>query len=82
MLDDVLNYAIRNDILDLTVLRRMYEMAKKEEYLKKHRFKVYQGKDGRWFTYPCSRDYFYDRYRKFFWILDGVRDFIPTYSGK
>jgi hypothetical protein len=34
MLDDVLNYAIRNDILDLTVLRRMYEMAKKEEYLK------------------------------------------------
>ena len=31
---------------------------------------------------PCSRDYFYDRYRKFFWILDGIRDFIPTYSGK
>ena len=51
MLDDVLNYAIQNDILDLTVLRRTYEMAKKEEYLKKHRFKVYQGKDGRWFTY-------------------------------
>lgn len=31
---------------------------------------------------PCSRDYFYDRYRKFFWILDGIRDFIPAYSGK
>lgn len=31
---------------------------------------------------PCSRDYFYDRYRKFFWILDRIRDFIPTYSGK
>ena len=22
---------------------------------------------------PCSKDYFYDRYRKFFWILDHVR---------
>ena len=23
---------------------------------------------------PCSRDYFYDRYRRFFWILDKVRE--------
>ena len=22
---------------------------------------------------PCSRDYFYDRYRKFFWHLDKIR---------
>lgn len=22
---------------------------------------------------PCSREYFYTRYRKFFWILDKVR---------
>ena len=22
---------------------------------------------------PCGRDYFYDRYRKFFWLLDKVR---------
>jgi len=40
-----------HDILELAVMRRMYEMAKKQEYLKQHRFKVYQGKDGRWFTY-------------------------------
>lgn len=23
---------------------------------------------------PCSRDMYYDRYRKFFWLLDNVRD--------
>ena len=23
---------------------------------------------------PCGKDMFYDRYRKFFWILDGVRE--------
>jgi hypothetical protein len=23
---------------------------------------------------PCSRDYFYERYRKFFWILDQIRE--------
>lgn len=23
---------------------------------------------------PCGRDYFYDRYRKFFWILDQIRE--------
>ena len=23
---------------------------------------------------PCSRDYFYDRYRKFFFILDKIRE--------
>lgn len=23
---------------------------------------------------PCGRDYFYDRYRKFFWLLDKVRE--------
>lgn len=175
MPNKTLNLAIDGDILELAVMRRMYEMAKKEEYLKQHRFKVYQGKDGRWFTYvpdprketgrrqvvrhskekledaivaaykdlednpsidislggseisdktgdtavkrasmrarmkmieqaaiaadpdiyafifksvtqgisyeklvasgiPCGRDYFYDRYRKFFWILDQIRE--------
>ena len=51
MPNKTLNLAIDGDILDLAVMRRMYEMAKREEYLKLHRFKVYQGKDGRWFTY-------------------------------
>lgn len=23
---------------------------------------------------PCSRDIYYDRYRRFFWILNGLRD--------
>ena len=22
---------------------------------------------------PCGKDYYYDRYRKFFWLLDKVR---------
>lgn len=37
--------------------------------------------EGRSFTYmkskleiPCGRDMYYDRYRRFFWLLDKVRD--------
>ena len=37
--------------------------------------------EGRSFTYlksrleiPCSRDTYYDRYRRFFWLLDQMRD--------
>lgn len=29
---------------------------------------------------PCSRDYFYDRYRKFFWILDGIRENVHSFN--
>lgn len=28
---------------------------------------------------PCGRDYFYDRFRRFFWILDGYHDILPSY---
>lgn len=26
------------------------------------------------FNIPCGRDMYYDRYRRFFWLLDGARD--------
>lgn len=26
------------------------------------------------FNIPCGRDTFYDRYRRFFWLLDGARE--------
>lgn len=28
---------------------------------------------------PCGRGYFYERYRKFFWCLDRVREKVPSY---
>jgi hypothetical protein len=56
MPNKTLNPAIDGDILELAVMRRMYEMAKKQEYLKQH------------------------RYRKFFWILDQIREKIPSYN--
>lgn len=42
---------IDTDILSVAVLRRYYDMAMEEEYLKQHIYKIYQGKDGRWYTY-------------------------------
>ena len=35
---------------------------------------VTEGIAFRFLEAPCGRDYFYDRYRKFFWLLDRVRE--------
>lgn len=72
---DILREALANGILDLTVICKQLDMVKRQEYLNQHHYKIYQNKDGRWCTYkgvlemPCSRDYYYDKYRKFFWCL-------------
>lgn len=31
---------------------------------------------------PCSKDYYYERYRKFFWVLDKVRENITSFNEK
>lgn len=31
---------------------------------------------------PCGRDYFYERYRKAFWVLDKIREKLFVYNEK
>ena len=47
----VLKYAIDHDMLDVQYVQDQIEMLKREELLKKHPYKIWQGKDGKWRTY-------------------------------
>lgn len=47
----VLQYAVEHDMLDVQYVQDQIEMLKKEELLKKHPYKIWQGKDGKWRTY-------------------------------
>lgn len=46
-----LQYALENGIINIAHLQEQIDMKRNEEILKKHPYKVYQGKDGRWETY-------------------------------
>ena len=53
-MDTLLNELLKNGILDKTVICEI-EAMKNQEYLKMHRYKIYQNKDGRWVTYLPGR---------------------------
>lgn len=46
-----MKFAIENGIIDLSYVQDKYEMSKREELLKKHKWAISQGKDGYWRTY-------------------------------
>lgn len=48
---DLLSYAIDHGILDVAYLQQQVNMEKRKELLEKHSHKIWQGKDGRWYTY-------------------------------
>ena len=48
---EYLQAALDGGMIDLNTLQVAVEMAEKQKYLKKHKKKVWQGSDGRWFTY-------------------------------
>lgn len=50
-MDDVLKYAIENGMIDVSYIQKIIEMNKRKELLEKHGNKIWQGKDGKWYTY-------------------------------
>ncbi len=48
---NVLKYAIENGMIDLSYVQEQIEMSKKKELLEKHPYKIWEGKDGKWYTY-------------------------------
>ena len=46
-----MQYAIDNDMIDLSYMQDAIEMNKREELLKKHPYKIWEGKNGKWYTY-------------------------------
>lgn len=47
---ELLNYAERNGIIDISRLKIDVKMSKHEEYLKRHTYNILQGKNGYWYT--------------------------------
>lgn len=53
--EELLKYAFENGMIDLSYVQEQIEMKKREELLEKHPYKIWQGQDGRWYTYLPDR---------------------------
>lgn len=48
---EILNFALENGIIDIHTIQKKIEMNERKKYLENHEFRVWQGKDGKWYTY-------------------------------
>ncbi|MCI9175067.1 MAG: site-specific integrase [Lachnospiraceae bacterium] len=48
---EILQFIIKSGMLDLHDVQDSMEAMKREELLKKHQYKIWQGQDGKWYTY-------------------------------
>lgn len=53
--NDLLNFALENDIIDLNTIQKLCIMKKNDNYLQQHG-KIWQGKNGKWYTYLLNED--------------------------
>lgn len=53
---DMLNDAIERGIINFDDVRQQIELKKREELLRKHTNKIWQGKDGKWYTYLPDKE--------------------------
>ena len=76
----MLNYAVENGIIDLSYVQDMIEMKKREEILENHPYEIYQGKDGKWYTYILEQGN--KRVKKKRTSLSKMEDFLVEYYTK
>lgn len=53
---DVLKYAVENGILNIQQIQVECAMKKRQEILNQHTYSIYQGKDGKWYTYLPDKE--------------------------
>lgn len=54
--DDILQYALSNGIINIEDVQEKIAMREREELLNKHPYKVWEGKDGKWYTYLPDKE--------------------------
>lgn len=54
--NELLKYAIENGMIDISYVQEQIEMNKKKELLEKHPYKIWEGKDGKWYTYIPDKE--------------------------
>ena len=48
---ETLQYALEHGMIDLSYVQAQVNMNKRKEILEKHQYKIWEGKDGKWYTY-------------------------------
>lgn len=51
MNEELLKYVLESGMIDLSYVQEQIEMSKRNELLEKHPYKIWEGKDGKWYTY-------------------------------
>jgi len=49
--EELLKYAIENDIINLEHVQEQMRMKEQQRILRQHPYKIWEGKDGKWYTY-------------------------------
>lgn len=49
--DELLKFALENGMINLGTIQEKMEMNERKKYLKMHPYSVWEGKDGKWYTY-------------------------------
>ena len=55
-MDELLQYAVKNGMIDLSYIQEQITMEKRKELLEKHPYKIWQGKDGKFYTYLPNKE--------------------------
>lgn len=53
---EMLNFAISQGIIDISSVQEKIEMRKREELLAKHPYRIWESKDGSWYTYLPDKE--------------------------
>lgn len=48
--NDLLNYAVENDMIDFDTVREQIIMNERKKYLNQHKYSIWQGNNGKWYT--------------------------------
>ena len=54
--NDILRFIINSGMLDINDVQNSMEAMKRKELLEKHPYKIWQGKDGKWYTYLPDKE--------------------------
>lgn len=54
--DELLKYIIENDMIDIEQLQIQEQMNARNVYLNNHPYKIWEGKNGKWYTYILNED--------------------------
>lgn len=55
-MDEVLKFGIENGMIDLSRIQDQMEMSRRNDLLKEHPYKVWQGKNEKWYTYLPDKE--------------------------